>query len=139
MIVTKWNSTKSVTLSNSRYAIDWDNDGASKLEIKFRDLIYPFWKNYIVLFQARIPGSLYRIDFINVNKRLAVEVDGSQHNEFNAFFYQNSRNHYKEALKKDLAKENWCEENSITLLRLYKEDLDNFSKKYILEKFNIEI
>jgi len=131
--------TKLVTININRYKIDWENDGASKIERQFRDLIYPFWKNQIVLFQPRIPSSLLRLDFLNVNKKLAVEVDGKQHNEFNKHFHNNSKNNYLASIRRDIEKENWMADNKISLLRLVEDDLDNFSYEYILDKFGVSI
>ena len=88
MRVRKLNSSKEILLNIKDYRIDWEKDGASKLEIKFRDLIKPYWFNHIVLFQPRIPGSLLRLDFLNCNKRLCVEINGTQHCEFNKFFHK---------------------------------------------------
>jgi len=139
MKVTKLSSDKIVTLKTSKYIIDWENDGNSSLEIMFRNLIYPFWKNYIVLFQPRIPGSLLKLDFMNMNKKLAVEIDGEQHGKFNLFFHNKSRANYLSSIKRDLEKEKWCERNNIQLLRLNEEDLQYFSPKYIQKKFGISL
>ena len=139
MRVTKLVSDKIVTLRTSKYIIDWEKDGNSSLEKMFRDLIHPFWTNYIVLFQPRIPGSLLKLDFLNVNKKLVVEIDGEQHGKFNAFFHNKSRANYLSSIKRDLEKEKWCERNSIKLLRLNEEDLQCFSLKYIQKKFGISL
>lgn len=139
MRVIKLNSDKIVTLNTSRYSIDWENDGNSSLERQFRDLIYSYWKTQIILFQPRIPGSLLKLDFLNVNKKLAIEIDGPQHGEFNKHFHNNSRANYLSSIKRDLEKENWCERNQIKLLRLNEEDLWNFSPSYIQQKFGINI
>lgn len=139
MRVFRLNSKKEILLKINKYRIDWQNDGNSSLERRFRDLIYPFWKNHIVLFQCTIPGSLLKIDFLNCNKRLAVETQGRQHNAFNPFFHNNSRANYLKGIKNDLKKQKWLEDNNIQLLELEESDLDNFSPKYIQNKFNINI
>lgn len=139
MKVTKFNSDKLVSINVRKYLIDWKNDGNSSLERRFRDLIYPYWRHSIVLFQPTIPGCRLKLDFLNVNKKLAVETDGVQHNKFNPFFHNNSKNVYKDAFKRDLIKYKWLEQNDIKLLVLFEEDLKLFSPKYIKEKFGIEI
>jgi Protein of unknown function (DUF559) len=133
------NPNKLVFINPKKYLIDWENDGSSKPEICFRDLIYPYWKNYIILFQFRIPGSRLRIDFFNLNKKLIVEIDGSQHDKFNKHFHNNSRNNYLNSIKRDLDKEKWCEENNIKVLRLNEQDLFNFSISYVEKNYNINI
>lgn len=139
MRVKKYNSSKLITININKYKVDWDNSGASSLETRFRDLIRPFWAGSIILFQFRIPGSLMRIDFLNLNKKLAVEINGPQHDNFNKFFCNNSRAKYLSGIRSDSNKAKWCLDNDIKLLTLIEEDLDWFSEKYIKEKFGIEI
>jgi len=137
MRVKKLNSTKEVLIRARDYAIDWEKDGASKLEVRFRDLIYPKWKDSIVLFQFRIPGSLMRLDFLNCNKRLVVEIHGPQHENFNKHFHNNSRINYLESIKRDAMKWEWCNQNKITVLELKERDLDKFSTEYIEKEFGV--
>lgn len=139
MTVYKLNSDKEVSINIKRYLIDWKNDGDSKLEKKFIDLIYPFWNRYIVLFQCRVPGSKLRLDILNCNKRLAIEIDGEQHQQFNKHFHANSRIVYLNSLRRDWVKEEWLAKNNIKLIRLNTEDLNNFSLKYVRDKFDISL
>jgi len=139
MRVKKLNSDKEFLLTTKKYGIDWGNSGASGIEIQFRNLIFPYWKNSIVLYQPRIPGSLLRLDFLNCNKRLCVEINGEQHGKFNKHFHHNSRMNYLASIKKDVIKQQWLEKNNIALLELEKKDLDLFSSEYIKEKFGIDI
>ena len=139
MRVKKLNSSKEVLLNIKKYTIDWENDGNSSLEKQFRDLIFPFWKRSIVLFQCTIPGSLLKLDFLNCNKKLAVEINGEQHDKFNKFFHNNSRNNWLASIKRDISKQQWLEQNNIQLLELIQEDLDLFSPNYILKKYGVNI
>ncbi len=139
MRVKKLNSDKEVLLSVRDYKINWQKDGASKLEVRFRDLIYPYWKHHIVLFQCRVPGCLLRLDFLNCNKRLCVEINGSQHDEFNKFFHNNNRLNWVKAMKKDDVKAKWLAYNNIKLLELEEKDLKEFSPEIIREKYGINI
>ena len=139
MRVKKLNSDKEFLLTVKKYGIDWENSGASSLEIKFRDLIYPHWRNSIILYQPRIPGSLFRLDFLNCNKRLCVEINGPQHDKFNKHFHNNSRMNYLASIKRDIIKSNWLIANNIALLELNEEDLKNFSLTYVKEKYGIDL
>jgi len=139
MRVKKLNSNREILIRTSKYLIDWENDGDSSLEIKFRDLIKPYWIRQIVLHQFVIPGSRMRIDFLNCNKKIAVEINGDQHENYNKFFHRGSRVIWLEQIKRDIEKFEWCNLNGIKFLELKKEDLDNFSPEYIKEKFQLEI
>jgi hypothetical protein len=133
------NFNAKVILKINKYKIDWENDGDSSLEIKFRDLIYPYWKSHIVLFQCFVPGSKLRLDFLNCTMRLLVEIDGEQHDKFNKHFHRNSKNVWLASMRRDESKERWCEENNIKVVHLVKEDLDNFSLEDIEKKSGISI
>ncbi len=128
-----------VLIKTHEYLIDWKKDGASKLETKFKELIFPYWRNQIVLEQLRIPGSLLRIDFLNCTKRLAVEINGPQHGEYNPHFHRGSEVNFRASIRRDINKILWCEENDIKVLELIEEDLDWFCPKYIQDKFEIDI
>lgn len=135
------NPSRLVLISTKRYLVDWEKDGNSKLERKFRELVKPYWKNkYIVLFQMTIPGSLLKIDFFNVNKKIAVEIQGEQHDEWNPFFFKN-RMEYASSIQRDMSKYDWCQQNGIKLLELKEEDLNDyvFDPDYIEKKFGVSI
>jgi len=45
-----------------------------------------------------------KVDMINMTKRIAVEVQGAQHESFNKFFHGNSRANYLKSIKRDYHK-----------------------------------
>ena len=140
MKVYKFKSDKLVSIPINKYLIDWDADSCSKLQTKCKQLLRPFWSRCLVLEECRIPGCLLRIDFICLNKKIAVEVSPiSHHGTFNAFFHKNSRNVYKDSIKRDLDKLEWLEKNQFKLLELNEADLDQFSPRYIESLFGILI
>lgn len=139
MRVKKLNSFKEVLLRISKYKIDWNKDGNSSLERRFRKLIFPYWEHYIVLFQLTIPGSKLKIDFLNCSKKIAVEINGPQHSHFNKYFHNNSPNVWLASMNRDDKKYRWCEQNKIQMLELEEEDLNRFSPNYIFNKFKINI
>jgi hypothetical protein len=139
MRLKKINSQAEILIKINKYRINWDKDGSSKPEKKFIELIKPFWKNCIILFQLRLPGSLLRLDFLNCSLRIGVEISPkSHHDNFNPFFHKN-RIGFLKSIKSEIVKEKWCEDNNIRLLTLDDNDLDNFSPKYIEKKFGIYI
>jgi hypothetical protein len=133
------NNRRQVLIRTHEYNINWQKGGSSKLETRFKELIFPYWSNQIVLEQLRIPSSLLRIDFLNCNKKLAVEINGPQHGRFNKHFHRNSSANWLASIKRDMKKIAWCEKNGITVLELVEDDLNWFSPKYIQEKFGIDI
>jgi hypothetical protein len=136
--VKKLNSSNEVLISINKYKIKWDEKSASKPQFRVKQLLKPYWKNCIVLEEFRIPGSKLRVDFLNCNKRLAVEFNGPQHDNFNKHFHQNCLG-FRNSLTRDFQKLGWLEKNEIQLLELVEEDLDKFSPLYILDKYSINI
>jgi very-short-patch-repair endonuclease len=70
-----------------------------------------------------VVGTRQTIDFFNITKRVAIEVDGVQHDKFNKFFHNNDRFKYADQLIRDDIKEKWCKKNGITLIRIKPHDL----------------
>lgn len=136
----KLNSNTFVNININKYRLDWNNIKGSGPEIKFQNFIKPYWRNYVVLKEFRIPGSRLRCDFLNVSTKTAVEVSPRQHIQNDHWFYGGSKLKYKDAFIRDINKITYLQDKlGYTVLELYDEDLDNLSAKYIKEKFNIEL
>lgn len=78
-----------------------------------------------ILEEVVLPGSssatrksLLIADFFLPLRNLIVEVHGSQHVEYNNFFYKNRLDFYK-AQARDRDKKTWCEINGFTLVELF--------------------
>jgi hypothetical protein len=119
--------------------INWQGKSRSKLQFKFKQFFYPYWKNHIVYEEFPVYGSMLKVDFLNATKRIAVEIQGDQHESFNKFFHNDSRLKYLNSIKRDVKKEKWLEINEFKFLELYENDLGNLSPQYIEERFNIFI
>lgn len=138
MEVTKFNSTKRVKINIARYKIDWLGSSASKFQTQIKQFFYPFWKNYVVLEEFRIPSSLLRCDLLCLSTMVAVEANGAQHDKFVPFFH-NSRGSYLKSIKRDVQKIEWLENEGFTVIELIEEDIPKLSAKFIKEKFGVEI
>jgi hypothetical protein len=130
---------KLVNKNVRRYLINWEAKSRSKLQFKFKEFFYPYWKNHIVYEEFPVYGSMLKIDLLNATKKIAVEIQGSQHESFNKFFHDNSRLKYLESIKRDVKKEKWIDTNQFKFLELYEDDLKNLSPQYIEEKCGILI
>lgn len=120
----KWKTLKGhlreVAVQNMR--VDWDGDSLSIFQSDCKDLLYPYWRHDVVCEEFRIPGGRKSLDFLNITKRIAVEVQGRQHSQYVPFM-AGSRMGYADQLKRDLDKARWCEINNITLVEVHPEDL----------------
>ena len=119
--------------------INWQGKSRSKLQFKFKQFFFPYWKNHIVYEEFPVYGSMLKVDLLNATKKIAVEIQGDQHESFNKFFHDNSRLKYLQSIKRDVKKEKWLEMNEFKFLELYEDDLKNLSAQYIEEKCGILI
>lgn len=122
----------------SSLLIDWKGDDfGSKFEAEFAVWIYPYWKSDVVVTQLPVAGTRLTIDFFNVSKRIAVENQGRQHQEFVPFL-SGSRAGYLSQIKRDLMKQKWCEVNGITLVEILPEDMP-LTKSFFKERYDIDL
>jgi|TARA_R100000152_G_C6724297_1_gene149786 hypothetical protein len=125
--------------SVSKYLINWNKKSRSKVQFKTKKFLEPFWKGHIVYEEFPVYGSRMTVDILNATKKLAVEVQGKQHGEFNKFFHDNSRLKYLEGIKRDIKKAEWLENNGFILLEIEEDEVDSLSLEFFLEKFGMGI
>lgn len=122
-----------------KYLINWEGKSRSKLQFQFKQFFYSYWKNHIVYEEFPVYGTMLKVDILNATKRIAVEIQGNQHESFNKFFHNDSRLKYLNSIKRDVKKQEWLNINGFKFLELYENDLKNLSPQYIEEKCEILI
>jgi hypothetical protein len=139
MKVFKYNSTRLCTIPINRYKINWEK-APSKGQLELQKFLYPYWKSYLVLKEMRVPGTLWRFDIVNCNKRLIIEYSPkSHHGSYNKFFHKN-RAGYGKSLNADVSKYEWAvEQNGFKLIEITEEDLPNLSVQFFQNRFDINI
>lgn len=125
---------KDVKINISKYKIDWDAPERSKFQFRVKKFLEPYWKSHVVLSEFRIVSTLMTFDLYNMTTKVAVEIQGAQHQSFNKFFHNNSKANYLEQLKRDQLKIQFCEMNKITLIEIFPEDEENLSKAWFEER-----
>ena len=123
----------------SKYLIKWGKKSRSKLQKKVKDFFKPYWLAHVVYEEFPVYGTRLKVDFLNATIKVAIEVQGPQHNAFHAFFHGNSRAKYLESIKRDYQKRIWLEKNNYELIELEEEDVANMSKKFFEKKFKINL
>tara|TARA_Y100000004_G_scaffold53910_1_gene59987 strand:- start:8715 stop:9131 length:417 start_codon:yes stop_codon:yes gene_type:complete len=122
-----------------KYKVDWDKPCRSKIQFNVKSFFKDYWSGHICYEEFPVFGSRLKVDLINFTRKIAVEVQGEQHNEFNKFFHNNSRDKYLESIQRDMKKIQWLEMNEFKVLEVTKEDLPELSRKYIFDTFGIDI
>ena len=80
-----------------------------------------------------------KVDILNATKKLAVEVNGAQHGNFNKFFHANSRVNYLKSINRDFKKLEWLEQNDYNLIEINYDEVDLLSKDFFKNKFKVDL
>ena len=107
-----------------------EDNTRSKLHLRARDVIKSIFTYDKIYEEVTLPGSrkstrlsLLYADFYLPLRKLIVEVNGSQHDNYTHFFHKDKLTFFK-AKARDIDKKNWCELNSITIVYLNHDETD---------------
>lgn len=75
------------------------------------------YENIVILEEFGIPDSRLSLDFYVPTRKLALEFQGEQHDEYNTFFH-NSKADFTRQKERDSDKRRWCELNEIRLIEV---------------------
>lgn len=129
---------RTVNKNITKYRIDFCKKSRSNYQFRFKKFLEPFVKNHIVFEEFPVVGTRLSIDIFDLSKKIAYEVQGEFHYQFNAFFH-GSRIKYRDQMKRDVLKEKWCKLNNILLIEIFPEDLDVLSRQWFIDKYNIDL
>ena len=116
--------------------INWEASSRSKRQKAVKDFLKDYWFYHVTFEEFPVVGTRLSLDFYNANKRVAVEVQGSQHTKYNKLFHGGHKNNYLEQLKRDQIKAEFCEVNDIILVEIYDSDIIN---KSLFKKFDVTL
>jgi hypothetical protein len=130
---------KLVSKSVSKYLIKWDEKSRSNIQFKSKQFFKKYWLSHIVYEEFPVYGSRMKVDFLNATKKIAVEVQGEQHESFNPFFHANSRVNYLNSIKRDYNKHKWLEVNGFKIIEIYQKEIKDLSLEYFEKTFGYSI
>lgn len=130
---------KSVNKNVAKYLVNWDKPCRSKIQLQVKKFFEKYWVNHMCYEEFPVFGSRLKVDLVNMTKKIAVEVQGEQHDSFNKFFHKNKRSNYLSSIIRDQQKYEWLQVNSFKVLEIKKEDMPHLSKTYIKHSFGIDI
>lgn len=121
-------------LNLKSYEIDWEAESKSKFQKRVKDLLFPYWNKHIVYEECPVAGSRMAFDFFNATKRIVVECQGKQHNDFMHYWHGDHPANFLAQLRRDMSKQDFCELNDITFIEILEDD--ELSEE-LLEKLNL--
>ena len=119
--------------SVAKYLIKWNKKSRSKIQFKVKQFLKGYWENHVVYEEFPVYGSRMKVDILNATKKIAVEVNGRQHSNFNSFFHNNSRAKYLASIKRDVEKREWLEKNGYTLIEIEEDEVPQLSEEFIVK------
>jgi len=127
---------KDRTLRNAKsYIINWDGKSRSKFQFDVKQFLKKYWVGDVVFEELRVVGTRLSLDFFNATKKIAIEVQGSQHFSYVKFFHGNRIN-YLNQIKRDYKKIEFCELNHIKFAEIYPKDQ---LSKDLFQRFDINL
>jgi hypothetical protein len=92
-------------------------EGRGKFQSEVGNIIEETFPGHYILEEFPCLGERLFLDFFLPSKKLAVEVQGRQHHEFNPFFHKDKKA-FATQQANDKRKEQWCEINNIVLIKI---------------------
>ena len=132
----KFNSTSGriITVNLENAARSKRPENASSPQRHVREVLTKLFPGIIFYEDFYVDGLF--LDFFGPSLQIVIEVDGDQHDKFNKFFHRNGAGFTRHALR-DGRKEQFCEINNITLVRIPQAIAFNEDK--ILERIQHEL
>jgi len=127
-----------VTKNVSKYIIKWDGKSRSHLQFKVKQFLKPYWRGLIVYEEFPVYGSKLKVDILNATLRIAVEVNGPQHDEFH-YFHGGSPNAYLQSIGRDYQKSEWLETNGFVFVEINWDEVELLSSKFFKDKFGVTL
>lgn len=106
----------------TRFLCNWGGKSRSKFQREIKNRLKPHWERDVVFEEFPLPKKM-SLDFLNISRKIAVEVQGNQHQQYVKHFHGNKMG-YIHQLKRDSYKAKFCDANGIVLVEIYPEDLN---------------
>jgi hypothetical protein len=110
-----------VDTRQSKFPLRSEAGCKSKIQYRCGQIIKSKFNLDPILEEFTLTGHKLTIDFFIPTHKIAFEVDGSQHEDYNTFFYKNKRE-FLNAQKRDDDKQQICDINGWTLIRVQSEE-----------------
>lgn len=106
-----------IDLRPSKYPRKEIGEGRGKFQSEVGEILSEIYPLHHIFEEFSCPGERLFLDFFLPTKKLAIEVQGTQHEKFNAFFHED-KNAFARQQANDKRKERWCELNGIQLVKI---------------------
>ena len=123
----------------SSYVIDWDKRSRSIVQYRVKQFLRPYWFTQIVFEEFPVFGTRLKVDILNATLKVAVEVNGNQHETYNPFFHRGNPANYLKGFQNDEKKFRWLKRNGYKLLEINENEVGFLNREFFLTKFGITL
>lgn len=113
-----------------KFKIIWNGKSRSKFQKNVKRLLYQHWRHDLVFEEFKVAGTKLSLDFYNHSEKIAIEVQGEQHQQFIPHFHRTRANFVRQ-IRRDDKKYDFCKANKIRLLYIYPDD--ELNEEFITE------
>ena len=122
-----------------RFRVNWGAKCRSKIQFQVKNFMKKYWENHVVYEEFPVYGSRLKVDLLNATTKIAIEVQGKQHHEFNKHFHSNSRFKYLQSIKRDVKKSQWLEKNNFLLVEVMQDEVPCLNEEFFEKKYNLTL
>lgn len=106
-----------------RFSIKWGSDSRSKFQTLVKRFLKRYWIGQVVFEEFPVPHTKMSLDIVNVSAMVAIEVQGAQHLKYSPHFHGNTNYKFLDQVKRDEAKQKFCDRFGIRLVEIYPNDV----------------
>jgi hypothetical protein len=125
--------------NDTKYRINFDKPSLSNEQFRVKQFLKKYCSSHIMYEEYTIPGTILKIDFLNLTQKWALEHQGVGHFSYNSYFHRGSRLNYLKSIKNDSKKRQILELNGFLVIETITEDLDYLSHDYFFKKFGVNL
>lgn len=109
-----------------------DTRPRSENHLKCRKLLAELYPLDIICEEVSVPGESLFLDFLIPVRKIAIEVNGEQHDRYVPFFHRNNKSNFIKSQGRDQRKAQWCALNNIKLIVLNYDNSESEWKRTLL-------
>jgi len=83
----------------SKYSIKWDGKCRSNIQFTVKKFLRPYWEPHIMFEEFPVFGTKLKVDILNLTMKIAIEVNGNQHESYNSFFHKGNPANFLKGFK----------------------------------------
>ena len=130
---------KLVEQNVAKYFVKWDGQCRSKIQFAVKQFLKPYWKSHMVYEEFPCFGSRLQVDILNITMKIAIEVNGNQHESYNPFFHNGSPANYLKGFKNDYKKFQWLQRNNFKVVEITEKEVPRLTYDFFKDKFGITL